>query len=357
MAKAQSPDMAPKVAIVWRGDAQARRDATPETSRQKAVFEALARQGVAAEPCVFCEELAHEVREQLLRMDGVLVWVDPISGGLRRDVLDEILRAVAAAGVVVSTHPDLVLKMGVKEVLYATRDLGWGADTHLYASRAAFEAEFPGRLDASGPRVLKQNRGNGGIGVWKVESLDAGMVRVQEGRGDAEPRVLPLRAFLYECRTYFDGGGKLIDQAFQPRLPEGMIRCYMSEGRVVGFGRQIIRGLMPADAGPPGPRIMSGPDHPPFQALRAKMEGDWTPAMARLLGIDALPVIWDADFLYGPQDAAGEDTYVLCEINVSSVFPIPDEAPDELARTMARRLARHVGSKPERAADSPAQTG
>lgn len=357
MAKTQSPQSAPKVAIVWRGDAQARRDATPETSRQKAVFKALAHHGVAAEPCVFGEDLAHEVREQLLRMDGVLVWVDPISAGQRRDVLDEILREVAASGVVVSTHPDVILKMGVKEVIYTTRQLGWGADTHLYETRAAFEAEFPDRLHASGSRVLKQNRGNGGIGVWKVEAEAAGRVRVQEGRNEAEPRLLPLQAFIHECRGYFEDGGKLIDQAFQARLPEGMIRCYMSEGRVVGFGRQIIRGLMPADAGPPGPRIMSGPDHPPFQALRARMEGDWTPAMARLLAIDDLPVIWDADFLYGPRDANGEDTYVLCEINVSSVFPIPDEAPEALAATMARRLARHMGSKPERAADTPAQTG
>ncbi|MDP3854802.1 Cj0069 family protein [Phenylobacterium sp.] len=341
-----------KVAIVWRGDAQARREATPATSRQRAVFEALARHGVAAEACVYAEDTIDEVRAQLLRMDGVLVWVDPISGGQRRDMLDEVLREVSAAGVVVSAHPDVILKMGVKEVLYRTRDLGWGADTQLYETRDAFETEFPARLEASGARVLKQNRGNGGIGVWKVEFLDAGMARVQEARGEAEPRILPLRAFLYECRAYFDGGGKLIDQAFQPRLPEGMIRCYMSEDLVVGFGRQIIRGLMPADAGPPGPRIMSGPGHPPFQALRARMEGDWTPAMARLLEIEALPVIWDADFLYGPKDAAGEDTYVLCEINVSSVFPIPDEAPEELARAMARR----VGSKPERAADSRTQT-
>jgi hypothetical protein len=28
----------------------------------------------------------------------------------------------------------------------------------------------------------------------------------------------------------------------------------------------------------------------------------------------------------------GEDTYVLCEINVSSVAPFPDQAPAEIAR-------------------------
>jgi hypothetical protein len=64
--------------------------------------------------------------------------------------------------------------------------------------------------------------------------------------------------------------------------------------------------------------------------------------MMSTLGIEAtsLPIIWDADFLYGPPDASGNDTYVLCEINVSSVFAVPDEAPAEIARAMASRLRR-----------------
>jgi hypothetical protein len=64
--------------------------------------------------------------------------------------------------------------------------------------------------------------------------------------------------------------------------------------------------------------------------------------MMRHLNItrDALPIIWDADFLYGPRDAAGHDTYVLCEINVSSVMPIPDQAPAQIARLAKQRLAR-----------------
>ena len=59
-----------------------------------------------------------------------------------------------------------------------------------------------------------------------------------------------------------------------------------------------------------------------------------------LTGIDvtSLPIIWDADFLYGPRTASGEDTYVLCEINVSSVFAIPDQAPAEIARLVVTRL-------------------
>jgi len=49
-------------------------------------------------------------------------------------------------------------------------------------------------------------------------------------------------------------------------------------------------------------------------------------------------MIWDADFMLGAPDADGADTYVLGEINVSSVFPFPDEAPALIAARIADRL-------------------
>jgi len=63
----------------------------------------------------------------------------------------------------------VILKMGVKEVLHRTKHLAWGTDTHLYRTAADFTGVLPSRLQSAGPRVLKQNRGNGGQGVWKVE--------------------------------------------------------------------------------------------------------------------------------------------------------------------------------------------
>jgi hypothetical protein len=86
---------------------------------------------------------------------------------------------------------------------------------------------------------------------------------------------------------------------------------------------------------------MHGPDAPQFQALRRLMEDEWTPQMMEQLSINAasLPVIWDADFLFGPRNADGADTYVLCEINASSCFAIPDQAPAAIARTVSERLA------------------
>jgi hypothetical protein len=337
-----------KIAVVWRGDAAARKAATPQNNRFYRIFEELAAVGIRAEPAVYDEAFAGDVGEQLIEADGVLVWVDPIHQRKTREALDPLLCDVAARGPWVSAHPDVILKMGVKEVLYRTRHLGWGADTHLYRTAADFNADFPSRVRSSGPRVLKQNRGNGGQGVWKVElrSKNSETVLVLHAQRGSMPEELPLRDFMAQCEPYFGWGGCIIDQPFQLRLPEGMIRCYMGVDKVVGFGHQLIKALIPpppegpdSPAAQPGPRIMHGPGAEPFQGLRAKMEGEWVPQMMEVLSIDRarLPIIWDADFLYGPRTASGEDTYVLCEINVSSCFAIPDEAPAAIARLASDR--------------------
>jgi hypothetical protein len=273
-----------------------------------------------------------------------------------RVVLDALLRDVASNGVWVSTHPDVILKMGVKEVLHRTRHLGWGTDTHLYRDVGAFREAFPRRLRAARPRVLKQNRGNGGDGVWKVEfAFESGQagatVRVLHAPRGSVPQEMPLGDFMSRCEPYFANAGCIVDQPFQVRLPDGMIRCYMGADKVVGFGHQRIRALTPlppegpdSEAAQPGPRVMHSAAAAAFQALRTRMESEWTPQMMQLLDIDAgsLPIIWDADFLYGPRDAAGKDTYVLCEINISSVFPFPDHASLEIARLALARLQLKV---------------
>ena len=343
-----------KVAIVWRGNRDTRAAATPHNNRYHRIFAELQALGIEAEPAVYAEELEGELRAQLENVDGVLVWVNPLEDGRTREKLDSLLRDVATTGPWVSAHPDVILKMGVKEILHRTRHLGWGTDTRLYRTANEFRDLFPTLLRSGGPRVLKQNRGNAGQGVWKVEwseqpADDAPVVAVLEARRGSMPETLRLEIFMARCENYFGWGGCIIDQKFQERLPDGMIRCYMSGEKVAGFGHQKIKALIPppegldAPAAQPGPRIMHGPNAAPFQGLRTKMETEWTPQMMQILGIqaNALPIIWDADFLYGPRDAAGEDTYVLCEINVSCVFAIPEEAPAAIARRTLERLREH----------------
>ncbi len=176
--------------------------------------------------------------------------------------------------------------------------------------------------------------------VAVVERAAGSDVLVQEAR-ERSLRTMSLDAFLAERVADFAAGGTLVDQPFQARHLEGMIRCYVSGTRVAGFGAQYVTALAPPEHGRAPPRLYSGPDDERFQRLRRQLEADWIPRMTDLLGLapDDLPVVWDADFLLGAKDAAGEDTYVLCEINASSVYSIPDEAHDALAATTLRRLA------------------
>ena len=82
------------VALLWAGDATARRTTKLEETRLSAVADALRQVDITVEPAVYADELVDEVRDQLLRVDGVLVWVDPIVNGRDRSVLD----ALAASG-------------------------------------------------------------------------------------------------------------------------------------------------------------------------------------------------------------------------------------------------------------------
>jgi hypothetical protein len=339
-----------RVGVLWRGDPRVEVGAAAEQGRMGATLAAVRRRGLRAEPVVFAEDAVDELRARLRELDAVLVWVDPVMNGVDRTRLDALLRETASAGVWVSTHPDVILAMGTKEVLVRTQKMEWGTSCVVHRSQAQLRDELPTRL-ALGPRVLKQYRGSSGNGVWKVErvgdasGVDA-PVRVQHAARGTPAEEMPLTTFVDRCAVYFKGGACMIEQPYQERLADGMIRCYLVGDRVAGFGHQYVTALLPPPDGAletpaPPPRLYYGPDKPEFQELKRRLEGGWVDEMRATLALarEQLPALWDADFLHGPKDARGQDTYVLCEINVSSVYPYPDEALDPLAEHVARRLA------------------
>jgi hypothetical protein len=326
------------LALLYPGDRATRDRADPAESRFAKLFEAFARHGVTALPAVYNEAFADEVETQLRGCRVVLAWCNPVEGGRRRDVLDALLRRVADAGVVVSAHPDAILKLGTKDVLHATRDLPFGSDVHRIDSLGQLQEELPERL-RGGARVLKQHRGHSGIGVWRVEQAERGRLRVRHAQRGSEEEVLDLPSLLARLSPYFDpaNGGHMIDQAWQPRLVEGMVRAYLVEDRVAGFGHQAVNALFPASSGEPppqpGPRLYHGADLPRFQDLKQSLETGWVELLRERVGLARaqLPLLWDCDFMLGE---AGR--HVLCEINVSSVAPFPDSAIEPLVRAVRR---------------------
>jgi hypothetical protein len=321
----------------------------PAESRFAPLFEAFARAGVRAAPAVYHDDFADDVQAQLRQAAVVLVWCNPVEGGRRRDRLDAMLRRVADAGVIVSAHPEAILKLGTKDVLVDTRELAFGSDAQRVDSLAQLEAELPARL-LRGARVLKQHRGHSGIGVWRVELADpsqaAGLLRVRHAQRGSEEERMDLPALLARLAPYFEAanGGHMIDQAWQPRLVEGMVRAYLVEDRVAGFGHQAINALHPGEPGQaapqPGPRLYYTEQLPQFGGLKELLETRWVELLRERVGLprDRLPLLWDCDFLFGPRGADGAERYVLCEINVSSVAPFPPSAIGPLVAAVQARL-------------------
>ena len=350
-----------RVAILFPADAKHGLATSLERSRHAETANALRAAGADVVGTPYADDIVEDVRDALFDVDAVLVWFNPHEGGRDRSVLNAMLREIAAKGSLVSTHPDVIDLMGTKEVLHRTRTMGWGCDTRLYRTSEAMLAELPASLGSGATRVLKQIRGQSGDGVWKVEQAPASggspakpgsqaPLRVQHAKRGNPEEIVPLEAFVARCRDYFAAGGGMIDQAYQPRLPEGMVRCYLVGGRVAGFGEQLVNMLYPASPGAPaseaplpGPRHYYSSTRADFQRLKDKLETEWVGELCRLVGLERtqLPVLWDADFLYGPKDVDGADTSVLCEINVSSVYPFPPDAMNPLiAETLQRIKAR-----------------
>lgn len=343
--------LGPCVALLYPGDRAMRDRCDPAESRFAALFEAFARAGVKAVPAVYNDAFAEEVENQLRGCALVLVWCNPIEGGRRRDPLDALLRRVADCGVAVSTHPDTILRLGTKDVLFDTRDLPFGSDVHRIESLRQLESELPERLER-GPRVLKQHRGHSGIGVWRVELADKAStpwrLRVRHAQRGSVEESMGLPTFLAAMASYFEpaNGGHMIDQAWQPRLAEGMVRAYLVEDQVAGFGHQSVNALYPGTPGEealqPGPRLYHAANVQQFQELKRRLETEWVDLLAACVGLgrEQLPLLWDCDFMLGERSAGGAERYVLCEINVSSVSPFPPSAIQPLVMAAQRAIGQ-----------------
>src|SRR5215510_12736460 len=147
-----------RVAIVFPADPEHRQKTRLEDSRFARTAAALAEKGIAVEGAPYVADDVAGLREQLKRVDGVLVWINPIVDGRDRTDLNKVLTDVAASGVFVSAHPDVIAKMGTKDILFRTRSMGWGCDTRYYPTLPAMHKGLPESLASGEARVLKQAR-------------------------------------------------------------------------------------------------------------------------------------------------------------------------------------------------------
>jgi len=325
--------------MIYAAPGQERSIFTDEKYRPLA--EAFISTGVRVENVLYHNSRALLLREELRNLDTLLVWVNPIEQGEDRSVLDGLLVELHGNGVAVSTHPDTIQKLGTKRVLFDTRDMPWGSDVELYPTAEDFRARFLGSLANGRIRVLKQFRGDGGNGVFKVHAANPDALFVLHAKRGSVEKMVDIDTFFTEFQPYFSGERPLINQAWNEHITNGIVRCYMTADQVVGFGYQEINALYPTADGVvvPGRRYYYTEHCALFADLRELMENQWIDTLAGKFGLtrEKLPVIWDADFFIEEVFTSAPRRYTLCEINVSCVSPFPESAiPYIVAETLRR---------------------
>lgn len=332
------------LALLVYGDINSKRDALNE-EKYKDLAHAFLSQGANIKSVVYNDQIADTLSNELLKYDAVLVWVNPIEQGNDREKLDSLLIKLSDKGCFVSTHPEVILKMGTKDILYKTKEMDWGGDIKIYTAFEDFTKQFHQSLQSDGVRVLKQYRGNGGNGVYKVmPGISTEEVKLIHATGNGEAIILSLNDFYNQFKPFFLNSGLLIDQEWNKHIANGMVRCYVAGTGVAGFGYQEINALYESGGEtylPPGKRYYFTENCGLFNDLKKVMENKWVPQLQDKLSIpdNMMPVIWDADFFINNPNAANAiGKYTLCEINVSCVSPFPPGAIKFIVNEVKNRI-------------------
>jgi len=268
--------------------------------------------------------------------DAVVMRINPgqiTANGGDQQKFDTAMTKVAG-GIPVWPTPANMELMGAKDALTKIKDLDFGLrDTLGYYSPADMKAGFAKTI-AFQKRVVKQNRGSAGEGIWiidlksnkycknfgdRVAGMDEMLVCKEANDNHVEEHT--VGEFIEWCENgrtaksgkwtskgtgkYFEGGaeagGQMVDQRFAPRIDEG-------EARFIMIGRKCFRVehyvYIGGVSGETKTTIYPvGPDFPntkelPLGLIKDKLEADLD-TYVKALGLTEkdIPLLWAADFI------------------------------------------------------------
>jgi glutathione synthase/RimK-type ligase-like ATP-grasp enzyme len=332
------------IALMIYGEPGSEKNALTEEKYKKLATNFIEK-GFDVHSVCYHDSVADKLSKELLKFDAILVWVNPIEQQGDRKRLDALLKELSNKDVFVSAHPETILKIGTKEILYKVKDEEFGMETKLYDSLGDFKHNFLNSINA-GTKILKQYRGNGGKGVFKVDAnkINEGKVIVTHATQGDEDITMNIDDFYELIESYFSPGSMLIEQEWNPNIVNGMVRCYLTGKKVTGFGYQEINALyskINSIFKKPSQRFYFSEDCGLFQDLRQIMESNWISRLQQIAGVEdeRLPVIWDADFFINKINSENtRSKYSLCEINASSVSLFPESSIPHIIDEVKRKI-------------------
>ena len=288
--------------------------------------------------------------------DGIIVRINP--GQLAADdqlAFDALMRECITMGIPVWSSPDVQIQMGAKDALCKIAHLNCGLpDTLAYYAEEDFVAGFKKTM-AYQPRVIKQNRGSSGEGIWIIKLKDReycahyGDATCEDDwvldmmeANDNHQEYHTVAEFVEWCVNGREGGkcddwtskgsgaylaggkaagGQIVDQRFCPRIVEGEVRVLTSGPTCLQLiHKKPAEGGISAVLGTGSTYTFYGPDEPKYAELKRKLFVEDLPKIMPALGLEGepFPIVWTTDLIPYTDDE-GTDQYTVGEFNCSCV--------------------------------------
>merc|ERR1719301_8070 len=316
--------------------------------------------GMSCQPIHYLHEEHDKFFEVCAKFDCLIVRCNP--GQIKDDggdqkKFDDAVRELQKKGIQAWPSPDVMEFMGAKDALTKIAKLNIGLeDTLTYYDETAFIEGFKKTM-AFQPRVIKQNRGSAGEGIWIIKLKEGNYCSTFGERSCEDGEMLDLMEandnhaeehtvaeFIEWCivgRTdksgtwdskgkgkYLEGGkaagGQLVDQRFCPRIVEGELRYNMIGPKLVGIiHKKPKEGGISAVGGTGSIYTYYGPEEPKFATLTKNFLTIDLPYVMPALDLaeEPLPLWWTTDFiLSSPEGTPTEDEkWIVGEFNCSCV--------------------------------------
>jgi len=223
--------------------------------------------------------------------------------------------------------PSVMEKMGAKDALCNIKEMDFGLpDTLGYYNPDDMKVGFK-KTVAYQPRVVKQNRGSAGEGIWIVKlkngdycdsygkrTCSDGEMLILKEANDNHVEEHTVGEFIDFCVNgrkeagpkwtsqgmgkYFEGGaeagGQMVDQRFLPRIEEGEARFFMIGKELYGIEHYVYIGGVGGET----KTTVYPPNAPEYAKTKAKLEKEVPDIMKALsLDMNQLPLLWAADFI------------------------------------------------------------
>lgn len=259
---------------------------------------------------------------------SVISRINP--GNLKEvDEYFQFLKALGNYGVIVHTHPDVMINLDFKDILAKLKDTKLGdKQTEFYHTYSEFVTRFPSLLEEYGIRVLKTNYGSTGEGVYLVSLKEDGSIVSTEAVNNDKYYYENMQEFLTafekkfeeesENAAYFKGKVGFVNCRYLPRICEGEVRVLLVNDKIISVvHKKPQEGQFSATLFSGAKYKYESPDEPKWKDV-VKLTQKGLKDIKPFLHGQNYPILWTMDYILD-YDKDGNDVYVLSEINCSCV--------------------------------------